>query len=262
MPVVSVIIPIYNARAYLSETLKSVQDQTYKDWECIVVENGSSDESMKAIREISSRDGRFTIVPLVSFVGVASSRNIAMQRCYGKYILFLDAGNRLAPGYLEAAVNAMEEDPSLHVVYGKAERVGKCPEWDLPPFSMSMMLSRNCLYISSLFRKSEHDLYMGKGFDTQLDNGFEDWDFWLSLFEALPQEPNVRQLEEVCFYYTEKGMHSEVSDEDLKAIRLQLWEKHKALYARYFLDPCETLEYQRLLRAGEKGGHSWWKKAK
>ena len=177
MPVVSVIIPIYNARAYLSETLKSVQDQTYKDWECIVVENGSSDESMKAIREFASRDGRFTIVPLVSFVGVAASRNIAMQRCYGKYILFLDAGNRLAPGYLESAVNALEEDSSLHVVYGKAERVGKCPEWDLPPFSMSMMLCRNCLYISSLFRKSEHDLYMGKGFDTQLNNGFEDWDF-------------------------------------------------------------------------------------
>mgnify|MGYP002527828035 CR=1 FL=1 len=108
MHVVSVIIPIYNARAYLGETLKSVQDQTYKDWECIVVENGASDESMKAIREFASRDGRFTIVPLVSFVGVASSRNIAMQRCYGKYILFLDAGNRLAPGYLEAAVSAME----------------------------------------------------------------------------------------------------------------------------------------------------------
>jgi glycosyltransferase involved in cell wall biosynthesis len=45
MPVVSVIIPIYNARAYLGETLKSVQDQTFKDWECIIVENGSSDES-------------------------------------------------------------------------------------------------------------------------------------------------------------------------------------------------------------------------
>lgn len=262
MPVVSVIIPIYNARAYLGETLKSVQDQTYKDWECIVVENGSSDDSMKAIREFASRDGRFTIVPLVSNVGVAASRNMAMQRCYGKYILFLDAGNQLAPGYLEAAVAALEEDPSLHVVYGRAERLGKGPEWDLPPFSMSMMLSRNCMYISSLFRKSEHDLYMGKGFDTQFDSGFEEWDFWLSLFEALPQEPNVRQLEDVCFYYSDKGGHSTVSDEDLKAIRYQLWEKHKALFARYFPDPCETLEYQRLLRTGEKGGLPWWKKSK
>jgi len=57
-------------------------------------------------------------------------------------------------------------------------------------------------------------------------------------------------------------MPSEVSDEDLKAIRYQLWEKHKALYASYFPDPCETLEYQRLLRAGDKGGLSWWKRTK
>ena len=105
-------------------------------------------------------------------------------------------------------------------------------------------------------------MYLGKGFDQQFDKGIEDWDFWLSLFESLPQEPKVLQLEETCFLYTDKGSREEVSDEELKDIRLRLWEKHKALYARYFPDPCETLEYQRLLRAGEKGGHSWWKKTK
>ena len=101
MPNVSVIIPSYNLGEYLGETLRSVQDQTFRDWECLVVENGSSDNSAKVVREFASRDPRFTLIPLVSNIGVAAARNMAMHRCFGKYILFLDADDLLLGNALE-----------------------------------------------------------------------------------------------------------------------------------------------------------------
>lgn len=262
MPVVSVIIPSYNLGEYLGETLRSVQDQTFRDWECLVVENGSSDNSTKVVREFASRDPRFTLIPLVSNIGVAAARNMAMHRCFGKYILFLDADDLIGPGYMKAAVEALEEDPSLNVVYGKAERFGSETAWDLPPFSMSTMLSRNCLYVSSFFRMQEHDLYLGTGFDTSFTHGYEDWDFWLSFFQALPAEPRVLQLPEVYFYYRTRrnSRNTGVSDEALKEIRYKLWDKHKELYARYFPDPLETVEYRRMARAFRKASDTpCWK---
>lgn len=258
MPVVSVIIPSYNLGKYIGETLQSVKDQTFQDWECIVVENGSSDNSKDVIREFVSQDGRFSMIPLLNNIGVAAARNRALQRCFGQYILFLDADDLIGPGYMEAAVSALEEDPSLDVVYARAERFGEESSWDLPPFDMNTMLARNCLYVSCFFRKHTHDLYYGKGFDTSFEHGYEDWDFWLSFFESLPHDPRVMQLPDVHFYYrTRPGSRNKgVSDEVLQEIRRMLWDKHKALYSRYFCDPTETVEYLRMKRAFEKASKS------
>lgn len=258
MPAVSVIIPSYNLGEYIGETLQSVKDQTFEDWECIIVENGSSDNSKEVIREFVSLDARFKLIPLLSNIGVAAARNMAMQRCFGKYILFLDADDLIDPRYMELAVAALEEDPSLNVVYAKADRFGEETFWDLPDFDMGTMLARNCIYVTSFFRKQEHDLYYGKGFDTSFTSGFEDWDFWLGFLESLPQEPRVLQLPEVMFHYrTRPGSRNKgVSDEALVQIRRKLWEKHKSLYGRYFCDPTETVEYRRLQRAFEKASHS------
>lgn len=258
MAVVSVIIPSYNLGEYIGETLQSVKDQTFQDWECIVVENGSSDNSKDVIREFVSLDARFKLIPLLSNIGVAAARNMALQRCFGRYILFLDADDLIDPHYMEKAVAALEEDPSLNIVYARADRFGEETTWDLPPFDMGTMLARNCLYVSCFFRKQELDLYYGAGFDTSFVNGYEDWDFWLSFLEHLPEEPRVLQLEEVFFHYrTRPGSRNKgVSDEILAQIRLKLWEKHKALYGKYFCNPTETVEYKRMQRAFDKASKS------
>lgn len=258
MPAVTVIIPSYNLGQYIGETLQSVKDQTYKDWECLIVENGSTDNSKEVIREFASVDGRFKLIPLLSNVGVAAARNLAMQRSLGKYILFLDADDLISPKYMEEAVAVLEEDPSVTVVYAQADRFGLETEWDLPAFDMGTMLASNCLYISCFFRKREYDLYYGGGFDTAFVNGYEDWDFWLSFFESLPQEPNVVQLPEVYFHYRTRpdSRNKGVSDEVLKEIRHMLWEKHKALYSKYFCDPTLTVEYRRMERAFLKASKS------
>ena len=257
MPVVSVIIPSYNLGQYLPQTLKSVMDQTFEDWECLIVENGSTDASMNVVTDFCAADSRFVPVVFQENVGVAAARNRGLELAEGEYILFLDADDLLDPHYMEAAMAAFKLNPSLDVVYGKAERFGAETSWDLPPFSMDTMLASNCLYISCFFRRSA--VMAGEGhaavsFDPSFKTGYEDWDFWLSFFEQLDHEPRVLRLPSVCFYYRTRR-HSRnhgISDETLAGIRRALWEKHKALYAKYFCNPLETVEYKRLQRSFQK----------
>ena len=244
MPKVSVIVPSYNLARYLPETLQSLVAQSYKDWECIIVDNGSTDCSVAVAEGFVSADQRFRLEDMKTNAGVSAARNKGMELAAGEYVLFLDADDLLAPHYMHDAVAALDADPSLALVYGRAQRFGTQSKWSLPDFSMDAMLASNCLYISCFIRSS---MLGGVKFDSSFKTGFEDWDFWLSYLEGI-DNPKVLCLPSVCFYYRTRR-HSRnrgVGDEALKAIRRALWEKHKSLYAKYFCDPLQTVEYRRL----------------
>jgi len=248
MPIVSVIIPSFNLGQYLGETLKSVQAQSYQDWECIIVENGSQDNSVEVVRTFSVHDSRFKLIPLPKNEGVSAARNLGLEAAHGKYILFLDADDLIMPSYMNEAVAALETDPILTLVYGIAERFGTQSSWDLPAFSMETMLARNCLYISCFFRREQ-----AVPFDSSFKVGFEDWDFWLSLLEGV-ENPKVLQLQSLCFRYRARrhSRNTGVTDEVLEDIRRRLWEKHKGLYSKYFCNPLETIEFKRMERSFRK----------
>lgn len=248
MPKVSVIVPSYNLGVYLGETLQSVAAQSFTDWECLVVENGSSDHSLALAQSFAARDHRFRVEEWTAERGVASARNRGLTLARGRYVLFLDADDLLAPHYMAEAVAAFEADPALTLVYGRACRFGTQTSWDLPSFSMETMLASNCLYISCFFPRD-----LAPSFDTAFSEGFEDWDFWLSLLETV-ETPQVHQLPSLCFHYRTRrhSRNSGVTDEALRGIRRRLWEKHRTLYARYFCDPLQTVEYRRLQRSFRK----------
>lgn len=248
MPKVSVIIPSCNLGQYLPQTLASVKAQTFQDWECLIMENGSTDGSLLIVNECCASDPRFTPVVFQENMGVAFARNRGLELAEGEYILFLDADDLISPDYLSAAVAALDSDPSLTLVYGRAERFGAETKWDLPPFSMDTMLARNCLYVSCFFRKAQ-----APEFDLSFKTGFEDWDFWLSLLGSVEQ-PKVLCLPDLCFYYRTRrnSRNTGVTDEALVKIRRTLWEKHKELYSKYFCNPLETVEYTRLERSFNK----------
>ena len=244
MPKVSVIVPSYNLGRFLPETLQSLVNQSYSDWECIIVDNGSTDNSLELASEFVSSDSRFRLEDMKTNAGVAAARNRGIELAVGEYLLFLDADDLLATHYMGDAVAALDADPSLAVVYGRALRFGAQKRWDIPEFSMDTMLASNCLYISCFIRAR---MLSGARFDSSFTAGLEDWDFWLSYLGSI-DNPKVLCLPSVCFYYRPRR-HSRnrgVSDEALKSIRRSLWEKHKDLYAKYFCDPLQTIEYRRL----------------
>lgn len=248
MPVVSIIVASYNLGEYLGETLRSVQDQTFREWECLIVDNGSTDNSLQVLADYCSADPRFVPVVIKENIGVAAARNRGIELAKGQYLLFLDADDLIMPEYLALAVSALDEDPSLTIVYGKAERFGAERTWDLPPFSIGTMLARNCLYISCVFRRDQAVL-----FDPSFKVGYEDWDYWLSLLERV-DSPKVFQIPSLCFRYRtrRRSRNTFVTDEALKEIRKRLWEKHKGLYSKYFCNPLETVEFKRMEQSFRK----------
>ena len=117
LPLVSVIIPAYNAEIFLEKTLDSVLAQTYKNIEVLVVDDGSQDRTAEIVESVAQRDHR-VILLRQSNAGVAAARNLAIQKSKGEYIAPIDADDIWYPQNLEKQVQCiLQAEPSVGVVY-------------------------------------------------------------------------------------------------------------------------------------------------
>jgi glycosyltransferase involved in cell wall biosynthesis len=109
-PLISVVTPVFNASEFIRETINSVLNQTYSNWELILIDDASTDGSGKICSEMSSKDSRihFEIQPVNK--GAAFCRNRATELASGKYIAFLDADDLWAPEKLEFQLRFMQEN--------------------------------------------------------------------------------------------------------------------------------------------------------
>lgn len=116
---VSVIVPTYNSGRFLPDAFESLRAQTYPDWECIVVDDGSTDDTAAVLRVAAANDGRVRYVSQAN-AGPSAARNRGIAESVGEYIQFLDADDVLSPTKLETQVGVMETDPSIGIVYSDA----------------------------------------------------------------------------------------------------------------------------------------------
>ena len=107
---VSIITPVYNSEKFIKETIKTVQEQTYENWEWILVNDCSTDRSSEIIKQYTKEDGRIKLLNLKTNFGVAIARNIGMEQSNGKYIAFLDADDLWAKEKLEKQIMFMKEN--------------------------------------------------------------------------------------------------------------------------------------------------------
>lgn len=200
-PKISIIVPCFNQAQYLNESLQSVLEQTYTDWECIIVNDGSLDDTEIVSKYWLGKDDRFKYIYQENG-GLSSARNFGIRHASGEYILPLDADDKISKDYVSLAIKAFEEDDLLKVVYCKAEKFGNENEfWDLEPFSLFTLSRKNMIFCSALYRKSDCELV--GGYDCNMKYGCEDWEFWIAL---LKNGGNVKQLNQVGFYYRTKAV--------------------------------------------------------
>lgn len=104
---VSIIVPIYNVEKYLKETLEAVKCQTYSKWECICVDDCSSDASLTIAKEYALADDRYRIIELNCNTGAANARNQAIKVAKGRFLAFLDADDVWKDNKLEKQISFM-----------------------------------------------------------------------------------------------------------------------------------------------------------
>jgi glycosyltransferase involved in cell wall biosynthesis len=117
-PLISIIMPVYNATDYLKNSINSVFVQTYSNWQLIIVDDASTDNSAEIIRYYAERDSRITPVFLNKNSGPSHARNLALNLASGKYVAFLDSDDCLKPCSLEQRVKAFNDLPVDMVVSG------------------------------------------------------------------------------------------------------------------------------------------------
>jgi Glycosyl transferase family 2 len=181
VPRVSVIMPVYNGERFLQESIRSVLAQTFRDWELIAVDDGSTDQSGR-ILENFQRDRRLRVIRLKQNQGTAIARNAAVSNSDCEYLAFLDADDAADPRRLKIQIEYLDSRPHVAVAASRAlvlrghtksrQQLSGLRPIDIGP----TLLFRNCIVHSSvLMRRSLWEPYRSE-FEPA-----EDYDLWARL---------------------------------------------------------------------------------
>jgi glycosyltransferase involved in cell wall biosynthesis len=198
-PRISIIIPAYNVEPFLAEALASVQRQTYREFEVIVVDDGSTDRTSEIARQFVEKDTRFILLRQKN-AGEPAARNTALKRACGEWIAFLDADDVWLPEKLAAQLDLLKQEPRANLLFSdyflwdgqndlsrRYSDPHKFPNGDVSQqliffdlFGMStVMIKREVLDVVGLF-------------DVELPLAV-DWDLWLRIAEHGLCAKGVRQ---------------------------------------------------------------------
>lgn len=202
MPLVSVLIPAFNAEKYVEQAIRSVLEQTHTNLEVIVLDDGSEDATAEVVGRCS--DPRLRLVRNVENRGLASIRNQALDLAQGEYIAWLDADDRSSPCRLEVQVRHLQRNPAVGVVgsWVVGEQSTGFEIWKYPSHSSivrARLLFDNPIAMSSaLMRRAVLDSYEGREFFRAPFAPAEDYDFWVRVSSRGWRLANLRQ--KLTFY--------------------------------------------------------------
>lgn len=209
---VSIIVPVYNVEKYVGQCLDSLLNQTFKEFEIICIDDGSTDQSLQILEYYEKRDFRIIVVNQNN-KGAGAARNFGLQFAKGKYIFFLDADDFFEPKMLETCVKAMDEEQSDIVIYraqkydqqtGKVsvipdgEKAACCPNYSpFSPHEVSKYLYNICRIApwNMMFR---HSFVRNKALKFQEIARSNDAAFY---FQALAQAEKISILKQIFVNY-------------------------------------------------------------
>ncbi|WP_179415181.1 glycosyltransferase family 2 protein [Mucilaginibacter sp. E4BP6] len=244
-PAISIIVPCYNQAEYLPETLTSVLAQTVADWECIIVNDGSTDDTEAVAKEWTAKDERFKYIHQQNR-GLSEARNKGIESAKGEYILPLDSDDLIGKEYIDKALNAYSNNKNIKLVYCLANKFGAENKfWDLTPYTYQNLLINNCIFCSAVYRKTSWQ-QIG-GYNTDFKKGYEDWDFWLRM---LDKNSEVYQIPDILFFYRirPKSMLVTMQDADIENARSIIFNRIPEQYQRHFGTYIKHLYENQLLK--------------
>ena len=221
MPLISVVIPVYNGEGTLYETVRSVLDQTFQDFELIVINDGSQDSTLEILATI--QDPRVRVFSYPNG-GLSASRNRGIRQASGEFISFLDADDLWTVDKLEAQLNALRRQPDAAVAYSWTDFIdeaGNTLDFELHHTVDGYIFPNLLVFFfvgsgsNALIRSAVFD-QVGD-FDESLESA-EDWDMFLRLaaryqFAAIPKA-------QILYRVVEKSMSSNVLRQEREMLKV------------------------------------------
>ncbi len=169
---------------FLSDAVSSVVSQSFADWEIIIVNDGSADDTTSVVQQLQQRYPTRQIKFVDQYnSGASATRNVGFRLALGTYILPLDADDKIAPDFLSQAVSVLDSDPSTGFVYSHIQHFGTDNRfYYIPQFDPETEIhTDNIIPTCSLVRRTVWE-EVG-GYNEEMKDGYEDWDFWISCIE-------------------------------------------------------------------------------
>jgi hypothetical protein len=227
-PLISVVIPCYNDGAYLPETINRLQQQTFQDFEIIVVNDGSTDTktfevldqlALQGVMVLHKENGR-----------MSSARNHGVKHANGTYIAALDADDYFDPSFFEKAVAILNADQNIAVVTSYIQMFGEFKKTSKPRGGneYNFLFSNQCPACAMVRKKNW--IQVG-GYDEKMIHGYEDWEFYIRITQ---QGWTVHVIPEKLLFYrqTKKSTHKNDTLIHRKEIVNYIVEKHKDWYVQ------------------------------
>jgi GT2 family glycosyltransferase len=229
-PRLSVVVPCLDQGDYLIEAVASVERCVKEPCELILVNDGSRDRHTLAVLKLLRSLGYQVINQENS--GLATARNRGVEMARSAYVLPLDADNRLRPGFVTAALEVLDSQPEVGVVYGDRQDFGMRNSLiEIRQFDLSTLLACNYIDACALLRKEVWRVC--GGYDTKMPvAGLEDWDLWIG---AAKQGWQFHHLPGAAFDYRVRpnSMSAVLTEEQHPQINSYVIDKHRSLYAKY-----------------------------
>jgi glycosyltransferase involved in cell wall biosynthesis/Tfp pilus assembly protein PilF len=226
--IVSIVIPCYNQADFLEEAIESVISQTYKNWEIIIVNDGSTDRTSEIANQLIKQYPHFRIKLIEQEnCGLSSARNRGIRAASGKFFIPLDADDKLEKTFIEKALSIIRKNPGMGFVYSHIKHFGEREDiYYLPEFDAAKLLTNNIVCVCSLINIKTWE--QTGGYNEDMKEGYEDWDFWI---HAAKLGWKGYRIDEPLFFYR-KRKNSMLSDSNKKAEKLfaTIVSNHPELY--------------------------------
>lgn len=231
-PLISFVIPCFNDAVYIEQSINSALNQTYKNIEIIVVDDGSNAETKEILKSI---EPKLTKLITQENKGQSSARNVGINVAKGKYIVTLDSDDFFEPTFCEKALVVFKENTNAEIVTCNAYLLYKDKEREIfnPKGGtiLDFLLSNSALGTSMFKRDSWNKV---KGYDDSMKSGFEDWEFFIRL---LQYGGECKVIKEELYNYRKKENSTTKRANKVKYDLLRyIYKKNENIYKQFFYD--------------------------
>lgn len=237
-PLVSAVIPCYNHGKYLQESVNSALNQSHRNVEVIVVDDGSTEkETLEILKKLQD-----TVTVLRKENGhLSSARNYGIERAKGDFVLILDSDDYFDSKFVELALERIQKNHRVAMVtswvqyFGDADHVAKTKAGTLQDFLVTNTFCGNFLL------RKEAWVQTG-GYNEQMKKGLEDWDFTISI---LSKGYELEVIEQPLFFYRKEGESMSTESEKNRAeVFMQIVKNHEPVYLDNFTEVLKGKEQE------------------